>query len=214
MATNIRINKKNGDSYETLHPETNSDVVLVGNKNLTEELKDINEGTNKLVENFDNQTAIAIKGNKNFNEYGLKYLLRKDAEVAVHRADSLTTIKTITIPENKLVYLIKGYVKHYYSSGTTYGYIKVINSDDKINLLADSQRLTNNRGLYFRNILFSKEDYFYTKSDITMVFEAASQEFITLLPNPIKRLEIQNSEVILLLLDKNKGGIDYSDFNI
>lgn len=213
MITNMRINKKNGDGYETLHPETNSDVVLVGNKNLTEELKDINEGANKVVENFDNQTAIAIKGNKNLNEYGLKYLLRKDAEVAVHRADSLTTIKTITIPENKLVYLIKGYVKHYYSSGTTYGYIKVINSDDKINLLADSQRLTNNRGLYFRNILFTKEDYFYSKPNEEMGFESTNLEFITILPNSIKELEIQRSEVTLLLLDKDTGGIDYSDFN-
>lgn len=151
-----------------------------------------------VQENINKDTAIASAMQNNIRGIFSKYLLRSDAQVIT------TSNTTVSIPDNKIAYFISAY-KHRQTNLTL-----IFTDDTTYNIFGG-----NNNGAYYglkiKNILF---DLLETSSTY---ITADLIDCDAVCPKELKSIRITSSpsytSTAYLLLDRDKGGIDFSDFN-
>lgn len=175
--------------------------------NNTNELNNLKKETNTK----ENQIAEAIK-NPSLEGCGLKYLVREDAEICISgtaERDSSYHFQetTVTCPANKLMYIIS---------------IRIIYGKPYSG--SNSVRVGNFECTYFKTPKFSIQQFYSNLIFAENLFMGCGVDpydysygvdvnKTILIPKPIEKFTISGAEVSYVLLDKDKGGIDYSDFN-
>lgn len=214
--------------------EENTEQLLTIEQEVSNNTNELNN-LKKETDIKENQIAAAIKKN-DIEGYGLKYLVRSDAEIISSTTQG--TEKTIICPEDKLLYIISGQVITEYikNSGSSLkinaGYLKTLNQNEEClttyeEIKSFYHHSGNGSGTWnsltnLNNILFSNN--FITNNGTLKVTAIANlYDWIISDINPnhysilelksISKIKIKNAQVTYLLLDKNKEGIDYSDFN-
>ena len=175
--------------------------------NNTNELNDLKKETNTK----ENQIVKAIK-NPSLEGCGLKYLVRNDAEICVSGTSENNNTShfqetTVTCPANKLMYIIS---------------IRIIYGKPYSG--SNSGRAGNFECTYFKTPKFSIQQFYSNLIFAENLFMGCGVDpydysngvdvnKTILIPKPIEKFTISGAEVSYVLLDKDKGGIDYNDFN-
>ncbi|WP_055070726.1 hypothetical protein [Clostridium massiliamazoniense] len=185
----------------------NLNNIEAGIEENTEQLLDIKQET----EVKENQIVEAIK-NPSLEGCGLKYLVREDAEICISgtaERDSSYYFQetTVTCPANKLMYIIS---------------IRIIYGRPYSG--SNSGRVGNFECTYFKTPKFSIQQFYSNLIFAENLFMGCGVDpydysngvdvnKTILIPKPIEKFTISGAEVSYVLLDKDKGGIDYNDFN-
>lgn len=237
--------KTNWSETEVVHAE-DMNRIESNTKENTEQLLDIehevSNNTNELnnlkkeTNTKENQIAEAIKSSS-LEGYGLKYLVRDDAEIITTWTD--TTEKTINCPDDKLMYIISFQISsrfHKKNSGSLSkeeGILKTFNSNNILTSsyfnIRDFTDISNSSSdanwsplTNFANIIFSSKLIMnssnlkltsYSNMYQSAIFDLSEGEYSIIEAKPISKITLRKAQVTYLLLDKSIGGIDYSDFN-
>lgn len=201
----------------------NLNNIEAGIEENTEQLFNIEQN----IEEKENQIAKAIK-TPSLEGCGLKFLVRSDAEIVISSSEE---VKTITCPDNKLLYIISFRIVNtvYTNRAKTdkIGYVTIdsdkyicpFGSEKKYSFTDSTAHYDKKYYIQFANILFG-ENLICGAVELPMIAnnnsegtQDISNYHFTIKSNPVTKIELNNSEVTYLLLDKDKGGIDYNDFN-